>query len=86
MAIDIRWINGSDLKDTADLVPQLNHSGIPTQSFQDMVARGESGTNSGTGFYEWGVINVETRKKQAMEKLQRIIHMLAEKQNCNGNH
>lgn len=61
-----------------NLVPQLNHSGIPTQNLQDMVARGELGANSGKGFYDWSGRDVEAHKKKAMEKLQRILDILAE--------
>ncbi len=61
-----------------NLVPQLNHSGIPTQSLQDMVARGELGVKSGKGFYDWRGRDVEAHKKQAMEKLSRILAILAE--------
>ena len=61
-----------------NLVPQLNHSGIPTQSLQDMVTRGEVGVKSGKGFYDWSNRDVEAYKKQAMEKLSRILEILAE--------
>jgi 3-hydroxybutyryl-CoA dehydrogenase len=61
-----------------NLVPQLNHSGIPTQSLQDMVARGELGVKSGKGFYDWSSRDVEAHKKRAMEKLRRILEILAE--------
>ena len=61
-----------------NLVPQLNHSGIPTQHIQDMVARGEVGVKSGKGFYDWSCRDVETYKRDAMEKLSQILEILAE--------
>ena len=61
-----------------NLVPQLNHSGIPTQNLQDMVARGEVGVKSGKGFYDWSSRDVEAHKKRAMERLTRILEILAE--------
>ena len=61
-----------------NLVPQLNHSGIPTQNLQDMVTRGEVGVKSGKGFYDWNGRDVEAHKKQAMGRLSRILEILAE--------
>ena len=61
-----------------NLVPQLNHSGIPTQNLQAMVTRGEVGVKSGKGFYDWSSRDVEAHKKRAMGKLSRILEILAE--------
>lgn len=61
-----------------NLVPQLNHSGVPTQNIQDMVDRGEEGVKSGKGFYDWRSRDVEAHKKRAMGRLSRILEILAE--------
>lgn len=61
-----------------NLVPHLNHSGIPTQDIQKMVARGEVGVKSGKGFYDWSNRDVEDHKKKAMGKLNRILEILAD--------
>lgn len=72
----------SGLRTTAatqrNLVPLLNHSGIPTQGIQDMVARGEEGVKSGRGFYDWSSRDAEAHQKRAMGKLSRILEILAE--------
>ena len=60
------------------LVPQLNHSGKPTRLIQDMVARGQLGVKSGTGFYDWGNRDIAAYKKEAMKKLVNILEILSE--------
>lgn len=59
-----------------NLVPRLNHSGVPTQEIQDMVARGEVGAQSGKGFYDWSDRDVEEYKKRAMKKVNLILEIL----------
>lgn len=61
-----------------NLVPQLNHSGVPTKTIQEMVARGEEGVKSGKGFYDWTGRDVEAYKKRAMEKMSRILEILSD--------
>ena len=61
-----------------NLVPQLDHSGVPTKTIQEMVARGEEGVKSGKGFYDWSGRDVEAYKRRAMEKMSRILEILAE--------
>jgi 3-hydroxybutyryl-CoA dehydrogenase len=61
-----------------NLVPQLDHSGVPTKKIQDMVARGEEGVKSGKGFYDWSGRDVEAYKRRAMEKMSRILEILSE--------
>lgn len=61
-----------------NLVPELNHSGVPTKKIQDMVARGEEGVKSGKGFYDWSGRDVEDYKRRAMEKISRILKILSE--------
>ena len=61
-----------------NLVPQLNHSGVPTKNIQEMVARGEEGVKSGKGFYDWSGRDVEDYKRRAMEKISRILEILSE--------
>jgi len=61
-----------------NLVPQLNHSGIPTREIQDMVARGELGIKSGKGFYEWDNYDFEAHKSLAARKLAGILKILSE--------
>jgi 3-hydroxybutyryl-CoA dehydrogenase len=61
-----------------NLVPELNHSGVPTKYVQKMVARGEEGVKSGKGFYDWSGRDVEAYKRHAMGKLSRILEILAE--------
>ena len=61
-----------------NLVPHLNHSNIPTRTIQEMVARGEVGVASGTGFYDWRNRDIESHHQQAMEKLGRILELLSE--------
>lgn len=61
-----------------NLVPELNHSGIPTKNVQEMVTRGEEGVKSGKGFYDWSGRDVEAYKRRAMGKLSRILEILAE--------
>ncbi len=53
-----------------NLVPQLNHSGIPTQSLQDMVTRGEVGIKSGKGFYDWSSRDVEAPQETGHGKIE----------------
>lgn len=61
-----------------NLVPQLNHSGVPTKTIQEMVARGEEGAKSGKGFYDWSGRDTESYKRRAMEKMSQILEILAE--------
>lgn len=61
-----------------NLVPQLDHSGVPTKNIQEMVARGEEGVKSGKGFYDWSGRDVEAYKRGTMEKMSRILEILAE--------
>jgi len=60
-----------------NLVPCLNHSGVPSQNIQDMVERGEVGVKSGKGFYDWSDIDVEEYKKRAMKKVKLILEILS---------
>ena len=62
----------------SNLVPKLNHSGVPTKKIQDMVARGEEGVKSGKGFYDWSGRDVEGYKRRAMGRLSRILEILDE--------
>ena len=61
-----------------NLVPELNHSGVPTRQIQDMVASGEDGAKSGKGFYDWSGRDVEAYKKRAMLKISRILDIISE--------
>ncbi len=61
-----------------NLVPQLNHSGIPTQHIQEMVQRGELGAQSGKGFYDWTNRDVEAYKIETMKRLHRILEIISE--------
>ena len=61
-----------------NLVPQLNHSNIPTRTIQEMVARGELGVASGKGFYDWSDRDPEAYQETAMEKLGHILELLNE--------
>ena len=61
-----------------NLVPQLNHTGVPTKNIQEMVARGEEGVKSGKGFYDWSGRDVEDYKRRAMVKISRILEILSE--------
>ncbi len=61
-----------------NIVPQLNHSGIPTQHIQDMVKRGELGAQSGKGFYNWTNRDVEAYKVETMKRLRRILEIISE--------
>lgn len=60
------------------LVPLLDHSGTPVDLLQDMVAQGQIGVKSGRGFYDWHDRDVETYKKISMDKLSRILSIVAE--------
>ncbi|MBT8362643.1 MAG: 3-hydroxyacyl-CoA dehydrogenase family protein [Desulfobacterales bacterium] len=60
------------------LVPQLNHSGTPTRLIQDMIARGQLGVKSGTGFYDWNNRDIAAYKKEAMKKLVKILEIISE--------
>lgn len=61
------------------LVPLLDHSGKPVRLLQDMVAQGQIGVKSSSGFYDWHDRDVETYKKTSMDKLTRILSILAER-------
>ena len=60
-----------------NLVPDLSHSGTPTQMLQEMVARGEVGAKSGKGFYDWTSRDVEAHQERAMKKMTQILELLA---------
>jgi len=61
-----------------NLVPHLNHSGIPTRQIQDMVSRGDVGVKSGKGFYEWSNRDIGAHISSAEEKTIRILEIISE--------
>src|SRR5262245_15346175 len=58
------------------IVPSLSHTGVPSPYLQNMVARGDLGVRSGKGFYDWRGRDATEVRRQANERLQRLIAFL----------
>ena len=61
-----------------NLVPQLNHSGIPTVQLQNMVSKGNLGIKTGKGYYDWRGRDIETYTIEVYRKLTRILELLSQ--------
>jgi 3-hydroxybutyryl-CoA dehydrogenase len=72
--IEQKDISGIDVNAAAQrsIVPDLNHSGKPSQMLQDMAARGDIGVKSGKGFYDWAERDIDAYRKAAASKLDRL--------------
>lgn len=60
------------------IIPHLHHGAAPVKLLQDMAAQGQTGVKSGRGFYDWRNRNVAAVKRQAADKLARILAILRE--------
>jgi 3-hydroxybutyryl-CoA dehydrogenase len=60
------------------IVPHLHHGAEPIKLLQNMAAKGETGVKSGRGFYDWKKRDVPALKRQAADKLARILAILRE--------
>jgi 3-hydroxybutyryl-CoA dehydrogenase len=60
------------------VVPHLHHGAEPIKLLQDMAARGDTGVKSGRGFYDWKKRDVPAVRRQAADKLARILAILRE--------
>ena len=58
------------------IVPSLSHTGVPSPYLQNMVARGDLGVGTGKGFYDWTGSDATEVRRQANERLQRLITFL----------
>jgi 3-hydroxybutyryl-CoA dehydrogenase len=58
------------------IVPTLSHTNVPNTYLQDMVSRGDVGVASGKGFYEWHGQDPAQVRRQANERLQRLLAYL----------
>lgn len=58
------------------IVPSLAHTRVPSALLQNMVARGDVGTRSGRGFYEWREGEADTIQHRAEERLRRLLAFL----------
>ena len=61
-----------------NLVPKLNHSGIPTPELQDKVAKGNLGIKTGKGYYDWSNRDIVSYTSEVNKKLTRILEILSQ--------
>ncbi len=72
--IEQKDLGGLDVNATAQrsIVPALYHTGVPCQMLQDMVAKGDFGVKTGRGFYDWSDRDIDARRREVAEKLDRL--------------
>lgn len=58
------------------IVPTLYHNGIPNSIPQRLVNAGESGLDSGLGFYDWDGLDVGNVRKQTARHLEELMCFL----------
>lgn len=61
-----------------ELVPTFYHTRTPCALLQDMVARGELGVSTGSGFYDWAGRDVDALKAKWADKVRRILAIAQE--------
>lgn len=60
----------------ASIIPALAHDGVPNPYPQALARRGELGLSAGKGFYDWGQCDEARVRRQASERLSRLLDFL----------
>ncbi|MSP87629.1 MAG: hypothetical protein EXQ92_02270 [Alphaproteobacteria bacterium] len=60
----------------ASIIPALAHDGVPNLYPQALARRGEIGLSAGKGFYDWGQCDEAMVRRQASERLSRLLNFL----------
>ena len=58
------------------IIPALRHTGIPNPMLQAMTARGDTGLESGRGFYDWTGLDARAVRADASTRLRALLEVL----------
>lgn len=72
---DISGVN-THVKAHGAIVPHLAHTNRPAHFLQELASHNENGIKTGKGFYDWEQCNVDNVNKQALLRLQNLLHYL----------
>lgn len=76
--IEQKDIGGLEIHGNAQraIVPALEHSGVPNRYLQALLKRGETGVDTGKGFYDWRGCDTKAVRRQTVTRLNALLGFL----------